>query len=92
MSNVTITTPSRQLTNAEAIAKFRAAREKADTSTKVDLDDMLYGWQLPTKDDWLALSMIKGRPPSMIEGQDRSHLRGDEDLVLYPNTMTWTVE
>jgi hypothetical protein len=45
MSNVTITTPSRQLTNAEAIAKFRAAREKADTSTKVDLDDMLYGWQ-----------------------------------------------
>ena len=71
MSNVTITTPSRQLTNAEAIAKFRAAKEKADTSTKVDLDDMLYGWQLPTKADWDAL---------------------EEDLVLYPNTMTWTVE
>ena len=81
MSNVTITTPSRQLTNAEAIAKFRAAKEKADTSTKVDLDDMLYGWQLPTKADWAAL-----------EGVDRSHARVDEDLVLYPNTMTWTVE
>ncbi len=81
MSNVTITTPSRQLTNAEAIAKFRAAKEKADTSTKVDLDDMLYGWQLPTKADWDAL-----------EGVDRSHARADEDLVLYPNTMTWTVE
>ena len=81
MSNVTITTPSRQLTNAEAIAKFRAAKEKADTSTKVDLDDMLYGWQLPTKADWAAL-----------EGVDRSHARADEDLVLYPNTMTWTVE
>ena len=85
MSNVTITTPSRQLTSAEAIAVFRkaraAAQEKSDTSTKVDLDDMLYGWQLPTKADWDAL-----------EGVDRSHARVDEDLVLYPNTMTWTVE
>ena len=79
MSNVTITTPSRQLTNAEAIAKFRASKDPS--VVRANLDDMLYGWQLPTKADWDAL-----------EGVDRSHARADEDLVLYPNTMTWTVE
>jgi len=56
VSDVTITTPQRQLTNVEAIAKFRSAKKVAAVDKEIKKDPRIKG-----KEAKLIHALLKGR-------------------------------